>query len=184
MLNKWGEQIGRYQVRKSLLDMESKHMDLAVNIPREVWVLYILDDEATFYTVRDLLERLRKERGVERTRGFALLPEDEVPDMATGARDMEYIRSKDLSWTSKLKWDPLQSSDQEGPDIVIDLTDGRSVALDRLMSQVPAGLRIGRYSYERMPFYDLMVETQEDEGIDDLCDRILRYLERMMEKKN
>jgi hypothetical protein len=184
MLSKWGEKIGRNQIRKSLSEMESEHMDLSKHPPREVWVLYILDDVGIFDTVQDLLERLREERGVERTRAFALLPEDEVPDRATGARDMEYIRSKDLSWTSKLKWDPLQSSDQGGPDIIIDLTDGRSVAMDRLMSEVPAGLRIGRYSNERMPFYDLMVETQEDEGIGDLCDRVLRYLELMMEKKN
>ncbi len=183
MLASWGERIGRYQVRKRLDAMTSKPMDMRKDPPREAWVLYILDEEVTFRVVQQCMEQMKEGLGIERVKGFALLPENEVPDMATGARDMEFIRSKDLGWTGNLKWDPLQSSDQGGPDIMLDLTDGRSVAMDRLMSEVPAGIRVGRYSNERAPFYDLMLETQEDEGISDLSDRFLRYLELMMEQK-
>ncbi|MFB6258433.1 MAG: hypothetical protein ABEH38_07050, partial [Flavobacteriales bacterium] len=87
------------------------------------------------------------------------------------------------SWTAKPKWDLLQSSDQGGPDLMVDLSEGRSVALDRIMSEVPAGLRIGQYRKERAPFYELMLETKEEEGVGELCERILRYLEPMMKPK-
>ena len=182
MLNSWGEWIGRYQVDKRMANMEADPVDLGKSPPREAWVLFILEDETTFYSVQELLKSMKEDLGIERVLGYALLPSDEVPDMATGARDMEYIRSKDLGWTGQLKWDPLQSSDQGGPDLLIDLTDGRSVGMDRLMVSVPAGLRIGRYQNERLPYYDLMLETDEGEGIEDLRDRILRYLELMMNK--
>ena len=184
MLNKWGEYIGRWQVRKSLSRRESEPIDLARHPFREVWALCTFDHKETLLTVQQLLERLRNERGAERTSGFVLLHEEEAPDMETVARNIKTIRPKDMSWTGKLKWDPLQSSDQGGPDILIDLTDGSSVAMDRLMSELPAGLRVGPYNNERTPFYDLMVETRGDEEVKDLCDRILRYLELMMEKKN
>lgn len=182
MLNRLGERIGRCRVEKELKKLESSAVDLAEFPPKEAWVLFIMDSEKDFHSVRDFLERLKETYGIEHVLGYALLPDDEVPNMATGARHMEYIRSKDIAWAGNLKWDPLESSDQGGPDLLIDLTNGRSVAMDRLMGQTPAGLRIGRYQAERVAFYDLMFEVENDEGLEEWCDRTFRYLGHLMNK--
>lgn len=182
MLNSWGERIGRRKARKELKSRKEGHpVDLNAEPPRLAWVLFILDEDELYQEVEELREKLKETHGLERVRAFAVLPDDEVPNMATAARDMEFIRSSDTGWTGKLKRDPLEG--EEAPDLLIDLSDGRSVTLDHLVSSVPARLRIGRYRNERLPFYELMLETQEDEGVRDLIDRILRYLQLMMRKE-
>lgn len=157
-------------------------MELSDQRPKKAWILYMLDGEDTFRAIGELEERLKNELGLEEVRCFADLMGEEVPDFATGARDTDFIRRSEKSWTGKWKGEGADNTAK--PELLIDLSDGRSLALDRLMTDLDGVLRIGRYRNDRLPHYDLMIESEEDEGVHDLSERILRYLQLMMKNGN
>lgn len=181
MLKELGERIGRWSLKRELARREEQAMEFSDRAPRTAWILYMMDGADSFHAVTELEERLKKELGVQEVRCFADLMGDEVPDFAMGARDTDFIRRSEQSWTGKWKGGP--SGTEASPDLLIDLSDGRSLALDRLKGELSDSLRIGRYRNDRLPHYDLMIESEEDEGIHDLGERILRYLTLMIKKE-
>jgi hypothetical protein len=106
---------------------------------------------------------------------LGFIDEKELPADYQSKLEFDFFTRKDLSRFYKPGGNTVKNFIQEDYDILIDLTSEEVIPLRYILNYSRARFKVGFYSEENQPYYDLMINMKKYNMID-FIDQVNHYL--------
>jgi len=125
-------------------------------------ILFNDSDEARYRRIRQFAKDLKDEYGIKLVKGISFIngTEKDVPIYHAHKLEMDYFTRDDLSWNLKASQN-LKSLRDERFDILIDITDTKSLHIDYFLKYASASMKVGRAGSYRENEFDLIIKSPE-----------------------
>ena len=147
-----------------------------LNNATSIALLYKIDDEEDYKKVSSFIKYIKSEFGIKRV--FFLGYWDDAkknPEFLQTKLDFDFFSKKELNWKGVPFGGNIDNFINEKFDILIDLNSYFNVPLRYLLLQSNSALRVGRYSKENEPYFDLMISNEKDD-FEEYCNQLVKYL--------
>jgi hypothetical protein len=174
MLNYIRRKIGLYYLRKEQPRIDPGHK--MVNLPeaRHIGVIYTLDGIPDYDKVSQFVTSLQQDHKEVKALGFVkskALIERFLPKLS-----YDFFSRRDLTWFYKPIHDTVKDFIARDFDLLINLSVEDTFPLKYISAMSHAFCRVGRYSEENIPYYDLMIDLKPAMTVDDYFIQIRHYL--------
>lgn len=168
---------GRLSLKKELKSLTTrKVVTTNLNDANSIAFLYKIDSEEDYTKVNKFMKYLKSEFGTKRI--FFLGYWDDAkkdPEFLQTKLDFDFFSKKDLNWRGVPAGGNIDNFLSEKFDILIDLNNYFNIPLRYLIIKSPAKMKVGRYSEENEPFFDLMLADNQTE-FEAYCNELVKYL--------
>jgi hypothetical protein len=117
---------------------------------------------AQFEFIAGYVKELRK-RGVKTVDFYIEFPNQKIQDFYSASLKDFPFNPKSFTWMGGYKSPELEHSLSRDYDVLIDLSEGRSIACDLLISRIQAKWKAGRRFPDRDMLLDFMLEVHDDD---------------------
>jgi hypothetical protein len=174
MFKYFRRKIGLYYFRKEQAKLGLGHR--MVNLPeaRRIGVLYTLYDIPDYDKVSRFVTELQQEHKEVKALGFVkskVLIARFLPKLS-----YDFFSKRDLTWFYKPIHDKVKDFISRDFDLLIDLSLEDTFPLKYISGLSHALCRVGRFSEENTPYYDLMIDLKPAMTVDDYVVQIRHYL--------
>ncbi len=168
---------GRLSLKKELNNIAArKVVTTSLDAANSIALLYKIHTEEDYKKVNKFMKYLKSEFGMKRL--FFLAYWDDAkkePDFLQTRLDFDFFSKKDLNWKGIPAGGNIENFLSEKFDILIDLNNYYNVPLRYLILKSSARMKVGRYSLENEPFFDLMLANNETD-FEEYCNQLVKYL--------
>ena len=178
---KWIPQSLQLKIAKRMLRRANGHdrKKKGVNLKNasQIILVYSETDEAKFKLVKDIALYLKKEFDIKRVMRFAYIEADEklIPAWHMRKLESDFFCSSDLNWYKKPVKN-VQSIIQEPYDILIHLDPDEHIALDFLVAESWAKMKVANYASVRANDFDILLPAQKGDTWKQRNHRIIEFL--------
>ncbi len=153
--------IERYRLKQAL-KAEPLRAVRAVNLEnaRSVGLLIKLDSEETLEITHQYIKYLKGEHGIKNVHSLAIVSDKSVPEFIKPQSNFDVVTSKDMAWGGKPKSEAVNSFVERQFDILIDLSQTKSLPIVHCLIHSAAKLKVGGNSESHQEHYDLFIEKQ------------------------
>lgn len=95
-------------------------------------------------------------------------------------KTFKFFTSKDFDLFGTIKTETLQQFINTKFDFLFHLDTLKNIYIEYILAYSQAKCRVSRLDFEKKDFYDFMVKTGENEGIEHLCRHILHYTKSLV----
>jgi len=174
MFEKIRRKIGLYYYNRDRL--KSRHVHGMVNLPeaRRVGILYTLEDVPDYDRVSEFVTQLQQEHKEVKALGFVKsksLVRRFLPKLS-----YDFFSRRDVTWFYRPIHDTVKDFMSKEFDLLIDLSLSDSFPLKYISGLSSAICRVGRFSEDNTPYYDLMIDIKPASSVDDYLSQIRHYL--------
>lgn len=148
-----------------------KNLDEALS----VGIIYRLDREDTYHLVKKYVKFLKEQEGIKKIMALGFIDEKELPADYQSKLEFDFFTRKDLSRFYKPGGTTVKNFINDDFDILIDLTNEQVIPLRYILNYSKAKFKVGNYSEENEPFYDLMINMKKYNMVD-FIDQVNHYL--------
>ena len=100
---------------------------------------------------------------------------DEIPQ-----KTYKYFTSKDFNQFGSLKSDTIYRFINTKFDFLFHLDTQKNLYIEYILAYSQTKCRVSRFDFTRKDFYDFMIKTGDNEGIEQLCKQILHYTKSLV----
>ncbi len=158
-------------------EMDRKQKQTNLKSARTVALLYYLPDETTYKSFEAILSRfsdINLKISVVCYTDSKVSPHYFIPKIS-----QNIVTSKNVNWRFQPQNDFVKEFINTEFDILIDLSLAEYLPLLYCAALSKAGLKVGRFQENHQLFYDLMINTGQDETIDSFVTQVIHYLSRI-----
>jgi hypothetical protein len=168
---------GRLTSKRELNNQASrKVITTSLEKANSIVMLYKITAEEDYTKVNNFMKYLKSEFGMKRVFFLGYWDDaKEDPEFLQSKLDFDFFSKKDLNWKGIPVGGNIDNFIAEKFDILIDLNNYYNIPLRYLILKSSAKLKVGRYSKENEPFFDLMVGGN-DSDFEDYCNQLVKYL--------
>lgn len=166
---------GNYFLKKELNAQKRKAQVANLAGAKKIALLYQADDEEVYKKVKRYVKYLKEEEGIRKIMALGFSTEKETPFFLQAKLEFDHFTKKELNWYGKPAGTIVDNFIEEDYDIIIDLTMERVLPLRFILVNSKAKFKVGRYSDENEPYYDMMIAVSE-ENLDHYIKQINHYL--------
>lgn len=95
-------------------------------------------------------------------------------------KTFKFFTTKDFDLLGRIKSESLQQFINIKFDFLFHLDTTKNIYIEYILAHSQAKCRVSRLDFERKDFYDFMIKTGENEGIEHLCRHILHYTKSLI----
>lgn len=168
---------GRLSLKKELRTQATrKVVTTNLNDAKAIAFLYKINTEEDCIRVNKFMKYLKSEFGIKRV--FFLGYWDNAkkdPEFLQTKLDFDFFSKKDLNWRGVPAGGNIDNFMSEQFDILIDLNNYFNIPLRYLILKSTAKMKVGRYSKENEPYFDLMLADNKTD-FEEFCNQLVKYL--------
>jgi len=141
-----------------------------------IGLLMNISDETDMRKITKFEKFLKEQFGIKKV--FALGYYDnkkEEPNFLRSSISFDCLQRKDLSWNGAPSGAIYDNFVSEKYDILIDLTNYFNVPLRFVLLRSKAKFKIGKFSEESTPYYDMMIDFEKDD-FEEYANQLVHYL--------
>lgn len=153
--------IGKYALSKyHLPDTSLKPLVKNLDEAKSLGIIFAAHNEKEFRLATEYLKIIKEEYGIMNVRAFGYYPyKDELPFLKRTVQ-VDYFTRKDLNWYYKPEGKYVNDFIKEKFDVLIDLSENDLLPLQFVLCMSKARFKVGRYSEQNLPFYDMMIDVK------------------------
>ncbi len=141
---------------------------------KSIGILFDSTGEKDFEEVHGYVNKLQARNKEVRALGFItdpLMAKHLMPMLS-----FDYIYPSDLRWYGKPKTTKYKDFCEQQFDILIDISVENRVPLLFAAAESVASFKIGRFSEDNKPFFDMMIEVKENEPLRKMIENFDHYI--------
>jgi hypothetical protein len=141
--------------------------------------VYIDSDETFFKQIKNFTRQLKTDYNIRNVMalGFIDSKAKDIPVWQNQKLEFEYFTREDLNWKMK-PGSRVRKFVEEDFDILIDLTDGKSLPLNFVIRESRACMKVGRKGSRVEKVYDLIFDMGQKDALDSYLDQLKKYLSK------
>ncbi len=144
---------------------------------RSVGILYKEKGESFYILVKQYVKYLQDEHGIREIMALAYIDDKkELPFYQMHKLKYEFFTRASLDWRLEPHSEETTAFIEKEFDILIDFENEPVLPLRFVLAQSQARFKVGYYSPQNEPFFDLMFETKENGTFDEYIKQINHYL--------
>lgn len=174
MFGKLRRSIGLYYFRKETGKTALPRRMTNIGEARSIGILYIVEDVPDFDIVESFVKELQNEHKEVKALGF--VKGNNLVSRFLPRLSYDFFSSKDLNWFLRPTHARVADFIEKDFDILIDLNMEDFFPMKYISGRSKAFCRVGRFSEENMPFYDLMIELKPGTDMAGYISQIRHYL--------
>ena len=168
---------GRLLLKKEIKKSSKRNTVVCnLNTASSVALLMNISEEPDMRKITKFEKFLKAEFGIKKV--FALGYYDnkkEEPNFLRSSISFDCLQRKDLSWNGVPSGNAYENFISEKYDILIDLTSYYNVPLRFVLLRSNAKFKVGRFSEESAPYYDMMIDSK-DGDFEEFANQLVHYL--------
>lgn len=176
--------IGKRMLQKETATLQRTRDLFNLTTTRTAGILYEASSVEDYELIKKFVGYL-KEFGIK-TKVIGYFSRKEIPEFTYSKLDYSFFNKKELNWYMK---PPLSSSSSiekfiyEEIDVLIDLNIYDYFPLKYISALSKAKFKIGQYSDENKPVYDMMIEADSSKGVKYFLRQVDIYLQMINKKE-
>lgn len=168
---------GKRTLKRELLS-DQKRVAKVCNIAeaKSIGLLYKLQSEESYNHLRKFAKYIKSEFGTKQILMMGYWDNaKETPNFLQAKIDFEFFTKKDLNWAGIPKGTTIDNFLSESFDILIDMNSYFNVPLRYLVAKSRSKLKVGHFSPENEPYFDLMI-GDDKMTFEEYCNELIKYL--------
>ena len=141
---------------------------------RRVGILYMVGDVPDYDKVSEFVSQLQQEHKEVKALGF--ISSKNLISRFLPKLSYDFFSKKDVNWFYRPIHKTVKDFMEKEFDLLIDLSLADSFPLKYISGLSKAICRVGRFSEDNSPYYDLMIDAKPAITIDDYFYQIKHYL--------
>lgn len=156
-----------------------KNLDEALSIG----IIYQVDRPETYHLVKKYVKHLKEQEGIRQIMALGFVDEKELHADYNSKLEFDFFCKKDLTKLYRPHGTIIKNFIEEDYDIVIELTNEIIVPLRYMLIKSRAKFKVGFYSEENEPYFDMMINTGKSFNMVDFIDQVNHYLKIINKRK-
>jgi hypothetical protein len=149
---------------------------------KTIGLLYILDSEADFNKLNQIILKLRSEQ--KTVKALCLFSGKELPSYCKILEEYDYFNKKDLNWYGKPKGITTSRFILQKFDLLANLDVSENQSFDYVLGHSKAKLKAGIRRKEMESYYDLMMDVETESDNESLLELIIDWIKRLCPAKS
>lgn len=141
-----------------------------------VGLIYCVENEKDYKKIIKLINYLKGEFGIRSIKALIYFPFKEDPLFLQSKVSLDFFTKKHLSFSLEPSSTEAINFSNTTFDILIDLTANEFTPLKFITYKSKASLKIGKYSTENEPYYDLMIAEKNKDNFEEYINHIVSYV--------
>ena len=166
--------IANFRFQKDLEKVRFQRQAVGFDEAKKIGLLYDATDEGDFEAIKAYLKGVRKEQKEVYALGY--VDKKELPRSQFAQYGIDFFTRKDLGWNMIPGNLTVNNFINEPYDIVVNLAVNSCFPLRYITAVSHARFRVGRFDKRNTYCYDLMLNTRDDIGIQELLVQVENYL--------
>lgn len=170
-------QVGKRLLKKELQNGE-RRLAQVCNLAeaQSIGMLYKIESQESVQNIRKFAKYLKGEFGTKMVfmMGYWDNPK-ESPDFLQTKVDFEFFTKKELNWAGIPKGGNIDNFLGDKFDILIDMNNYLNVTLRYLLVKSDAKMKVGRWSQENEPYFDVLL-GDNNMDFENYCNELIKYL--------
>lgn len=171
---------GQYILEREWRTVKRDVRSVNMNSAKNVGIMFNARDKKQFGVIKAFVTELRSDGKKVKALGF--VPKKELIELLETDEDYGFFGSDDFNWYFKPKGRKVVGFMSEPFDLLIDLRLKKSIPLLFIVSLSRATFKVGRFREEFKEFYDLMIEMEDENELDNFISQVKHYLNMITEK--
>lgn len=170
-------QAGKRALKKELL-ADEKRVAKVCNLAdaKSIGLVYKIESKESYDHLHKFAKYLKSEFGIKQILMMGYWDnKKETPEFLKAKVDFEFFTKGNLNWAGIPKGVNIDNFLNEPFDILIDLNSYFNVPLRYLVAKSKAKLKVGRFSKENEPYFDIMIGDNKI-NFEDYGNELVKYL--------
>ncbi len=146
-----------------------------INEANSFGILCVVKEEDDYKKVVKLIKYLKDEFGIRNIKALAFYPKKDDPHFLQSKLGLDYYKLKDLNWFCMPTINEARNFMNENFDILLDIIREKEISQRFVLHYSKAYLKVGTYSSENEPFYDMMIDLN-GEDFEEYINQVVTYL--------
>ena len=145
--------------RRLKKEINRKVQSCNVDDANSMGMICVIKNINDYEAVVKIIKMIKKEFEIPNIKILAFYPLKDDPDFLKSRSGLDFFTVYDLNYYALSNKAVVKNFISERFDILLDLTDLKIIPLRLILLLSNSPFKIGSYSEEKKPFYDLMIET-------------------------
>jgi hypothetical protein len=163
-----------YKSRRALKRNPVTRINPSFQEAKQIGILFTWEGEKKVEIIEHFISEL-KISGKKSTVLCFYYRKDDIP-----SRTFNYFTPQDFDHFASVKTESLRQFINVEFDFLFHLDTFKNVYIEYILAFSKAKCRVSRLDFERKEFYDFMIKTGENEGIEHLCRHVLHYTKSLV----
>lgn len=164
----------KYFMKKSLAESTRQTAIVRANNIQSIAVIGFFGNTQLFAEASTYVSQLRS-KGIKKVDFYIAFKSKKNKEGYAAKPNEICFTPADFTLVGKYNSPELSEANKRQYDVLIDLTEGQSLAADVVIAKTHASWKAGRSSQERAMLFDFMLEQPEGKGLKDFIQNIDRY---------
>jgi len=126
---------------------------------KSMGMICVIKNESDYESVVKIIKMIKDEFKIPNIKILAYYPLKDEPQFLKSRLGLDFFTIYDLNYHAFPKKNVVKNFISERFDILIDLTEIKNIPLRFILHMSNSPFKVGSFSEEKKPFYDLMIET-------------------------
>jgi hypothetical protein len=170
-------QAGKRALKKELASNQNRVAKVCnLAEAKSIGLLYKVESQEDYNHLRKFAKYIKGEFGTKRVFMMGYWDDaKENPDFLQTKVDFEFFTKKELNWAGIPRGGNIDNFLSESFDVLIDMNSYFNVPLRYLAAKSSARLKVGRFSKENEPYFDIMIGDNKMD-FENYCNELVKYL--------
>lgn len=155
---------------------------VTLNQAKRIGILFDASEESDYKLVADFVKSLQSKQKQVKALGY--INAKEIPRYCIPMLSYDFYTSKNLNWYHKPSGDFINDFISTEYDLLLDLHMDESLQSLHIAACSQAFFKVGRFSEQNARFYDFMIDTRGQEGLQNYIHQITHYLNILNPQKH
>ncbi len=147
-----------------------------LNDANSVAILYKVKEEEDYKKIMKFVKYLKGEFGIRTVKVLGYFDDKDEPFFLQSKLEFDFFTRKELSWNGIPTSTTVDNFVQEKYDVLIDFMDYVNIPLRYVLLKSQAKLKVGRFSDDNEPFYDVMINDAKEFDFEEYANQVVHYL--------
>jgi hypothetical protein len=163
-----------YKSRRALKKNPVDRINPSFQAAKQIGILFTWEGERKIEIIQHFIDEL-KIAGKKCSVLCFYYKKEEIPP-----KTFKFFTPKDFDLLGSAKTEPLHQFIDSKFDFLFHLDTLKNIYIEYILAHSHAKCRVSRLDFERKDFYDFMIKTGENEGIEHLCRHVLHYTKSLI----
>lgn len=175
MINALKYRIGRLRLQDSFRQVQREKAFMGIDEIRTVGISFAFTTVEDFELLRKYIAYLREQKKKVKAIGYYHTKEE--PQVPYSKVEFDLYGKKSLDWLGLPSGHLVQNFIDEPFDLLLDLSDGKTLALYAIGGQSKARCKIGRFEEDGEHLHDLLIDSPAEKGLKYFLRQVDTYLQ-------
>lgn len=169
--------IGNFKIRNEIGKLNREHEAVGFEEAKNIGILYDATDATNFEVVKAYVKSLRNRQKDILALGY--VDKKELPSNQYAQYGLDFFTRKHLNWQRIPNHRIVSNFISEKFDILINLSNNNCFPLRYITALSNARFRVGQFNRRNMMCYEMMIDTNGEEGIKGFIEEVENYLRQI-----